>query len=76
MFKIHLGDTPNSLNEHDFQNLAQLTESFSGSDISNLVRDAIMGPIRMIKDATRFKQVSVNTKKKNFFFNYIYQLLD
>uniref|UniRef100_A0A0D3EJF3 Vesicle-fusing ATPase n=1 Tax=Oryza barthii TaxID=65489 RepID=A0A0D3EJF3_9ORYZ len=33
-FKIHIGDTPHSLTEDDFESLAYQTEGFSGSDIA------------------------------------------
>ncbi|CAG9467278.1 unnamed protein product [Pedinophyceae sp. YPF-701] len=57
MFRIHLGDTPHSLTEADFRELGQLTEGFSGSDIAIVVKDVLMEPIRIIKDATHFKRV-------------------
>lgn len=34
MFPLHLGDTPNDLNDSDFDRLGQLSEGYSGSDIS------------------------------------------
>ncbi|KAL8217139.1 hypothetical protein R6Q57_023976 [Mikania cordata] len=34
IFKVHLGDTPNKLNEGDFESKARKTEGFSGSDIA------------------------------------------
>ncbi|KAI7755955.1 hypothetical protein M8C21_023584 [Ambrosia artemisiifolia] len=34
MFKVHLGDTPHSLTDRDFEQLAYKTEGFSGSDIA------------------------------------------
>jgi vacuolar protein-sorting-associated protein 4 len=58
MFKIHLGDTPHLLSEDDFRMLGHRTEGFSGSDISVLVKDVLMEPIRLIKDATHFKVVA------------------
>jgi len=58
MFKIHLGNTPHTLTEEDFKKLGELTPGFSGSDISTLVRDAIMQPVRAVQTATHFKRVS------------------
>jgi len=55
MFPIHLGDTPHELTEEDFQELGRTTEGFSGSDIAVAVKDVLMEPIRMLKDATHFK---------------------
>ncbi|KAJ9505934.1 hypothetical protein QJQ45_017013 [Haematococcus lacustris] len=59
MFKIHLGDTPNSLTEADYTELGRRTEGFSGSDVSVVVKDVLMQPIRMLREATHFKQVQV-----------------
>ncbi|RWS09226.1 vacuolar protein sorting-associated protein 4B-like protein, partial [Dinothrombium tinctorium] len=57
IFKIHIGNTPNSLTEEDFKHLAKMTERFSGADISVLVRDALMQPVRKVQSATHFKRV-------------------
>jgi len=59
MFKVHLGDTPNSLTEKDFGDLGQLTAGFSGSDVSVVVKDVLMQPIRLLREATHFKKVGV-----------------
>lgn len=58
IFQIHLGDTPHQLTMKDFTVLGQRTEGFSGSDISILVRDAMMQPVRAVQTATHFKTVS------------------
>jgi vacuolar protein-sorting-associated protein 4 len=57
MFKIHLGDTPSNLTDGDFQELAQSTEGYSGSDINVLVRNAMMESVRTLQVATHFKRV-------------------
>lgn len=57
MFKIHVGKTEASLTEDDFIELGEGTEGFSGSDISNIVRDALMEPVRTMQTATHFKQI-------------------
>ena len=57
MLKIHLGDTKHSLSEKDFHELAKSTEGFSGSDISVMVRDALMEPVRRLQTATHFRRV-------------------
>ncbi len=54
MFKLNLGDTPNSLEANDYNILGQRSIGFSGSDISILVRDAIMQPIRKCQKAQQF----------------------
>jgi len=54
IFKLHLGDTPSSLTEEDLEILAEYTEGYSGSDISSLVKDALMEPIRKCRAAKNF----------------------
>ena len=58
MFKLNLGSTPNSLREEDFHELAVKAEGYSGADISIVVREALICPIRIIQTATNFKRVS------------------
>jgi vacuolar protein-sorting-associated protein 4 len=57
MFRLHVGDTPNELTQKDFRILAEKTEGYSGSDISIIVRDALMQPVRKVISATHFKRV-------------------
>ena len=54
MFELHLSDTPSSLTEEDLEILAEYTEGYSGFDISSLIKDALMKPIRKCQAATRF----------------------
>jgi SpoVK/Ycf46/Vps4 family AAA+-type ATPase len=39
------------------QVLGQRTEGFSGSDINTVVKDVLMQPIRLLRDATHFRKV-------------------
>ncbi|EDL39858.1 vacuolar protein sorting-associated protein 4B [Mastomys coucha] len=57
MFRLHLGSTQNSLTEADFQELGRKTDGYSGADISIIVRDALMQPVRKVQSATHFKKV-------------------
>jgi vacuolar protein-sorting-associated protein 4 len=57
MFSIHLGNTPHGLTQADFKELARRTEGYSGSDISIVVREALMQPVRLVQSATHFKRV-------------------
>ncbi|XP_023854830.1 vacuolar protein sorting-associated protein 4B [Salvelinus sp. IW2-2015] len=57
MFKLHLGSTPNELTESDYVTLGKKTEGYSGADISVIVRDALMQPVRKVQSATHFKRV-------------------
>jgi len=58
MFQIHLGKTPHMLTTEHFKKLGEMTEGYSGSDISIVVRDAIMQPVRCVQTATHFKKIS------------------
>lgn len=60
MFKLHLGSTPNELKESDYRELGKKTDGYSGADISIIVRDALMQPVRKVQSATHFKKVSRN----------------
>ncbi|WAR12614.1 VPS4B-like protein [Mya arenaria] len=53
MFKLHLGSTPNSLTEEDFRELGTRAEGYSGADISIVVRDALMQPVRKVRGPSR-----------------------
>jgi len=58
MFEIHVGTTPCQLAPKDYRTLADRTEGYSGSDISTVVRDALMQPVRKVISATHFKRVA------------------
>nr|KJB21698.1 hypothetical protein B456_004G009400 [Gossypium raimondii] len=55
MFKVHLGDTPHNLTESDFENLARLTEGFSGSDVSVCVSEKIRSPNSVLSASLTMK---------------------
>jgi vacuolar protein-sorting-associated protein 4 len=46
MFKLRLGKTPNCLTEDDFFELGKATEGYSGSDVTIVVKEAMMMPVR------------------------------
>jgi vacuolar protein-sorting-associated protein 4 len=60
LFGLSVGNTPCTLTQKDYKQLAEMTDGYSGSDISVLVRDALMQPIRKVQNATHFKKV-INT---------------
>lgn len=57
IFKLSIGTTPHSISEENFKELAKQTEGFSGADISVLVRDSLMQPVRKVQTATHFCKV-------------------
>lgn len=57
MFRIDVGKNFNTLTDQDFKILADKTEGYSGYDISILVKDALMQPVRRVQSATHFKFV-------------------
>ncbi|EAA28812.1 vacuolar protein sorting-associated protein VPS4 [Neurospora crassa] len=57
MFRLAVGDTHTALKAEDFRELARAAEGYSGSDISIVVQDALMQPVRKIQQATHFKKV-------------------
>jgi vacuolar protein-sorting-associated protein 4 len=58
MFELAVGDTKCEMTHTDYKTLANLSEGYSGSDISIAVQDALMQPVRKIQTATHYKKVS------------------
>ncbi|XP_033626739.1 vacuolar protein sorting-associated protein 4B-like [Asterias rubens] len=58
MFKLHMGKTPCELTDNDYRYLAELSSGYSGADISIVVRNALMEPVRKVQTATHFKTIS------------------
>jgi vacuolar protein-sorting-associated protein 4 len=59
MFMLAVGSTPCQMTQADYRQLADLSEGYSGSDISIAVQDALMQPIRKIQGATHYKKVRI-----------------
>ncbi|KAJ5748875.1 uncharacterized protein N7511_010571 [Penicillium nucicola] len=64
MFMLAVGSTPCQMTQTDYRQLADLSEGYSGSDISIAVQDALMQPIRKIQGATHYKKVLVEDAEK------------
>ncbi len=53
--KIHTKDNKDvKLSEHEWEQLAERTEGYSGSDIATFVLGALMEPIRHIQSASHW----------------------
>ncbi|CAF3645531.1 unnamed protein product [Rotaria sp. Silwood1] len=58
IFKSHLGaGTYHTIKEHEWIELAQKSEYYSGADIAVVCREALLRPIRRLSSATHFKKV-------------------
>lgn len=57
MFQLAVGNTPCEMTQDDYRTLADLSEGYSGSDISIAVQDALMQPVRLIQTSTHYQPV-------------------
>ncbi|OPL33452.1 vacuolar 4b protein sorting-associated protein, partial [Mytilus galloprovincialis] len=57
IFKIQLGKAVHSLTEENFTELGKITNGFSGFDISVVVKEAMLKPVRKVQTATKFRKV-------------------
>ncbi|KAJ6541842.1 P-loop containing nucleoside triphosphate hydrolase protein [Mycena capillaripes] len=62
MFELEVGETPCEMAPKDYRMLADQADGYSGSDISSVVRDALMQPVRKVIAATHFKHVDDGKK--------------
>ena len=56
IFKIRGGKTKNNLTDADYNQLGELSEGYSGSDIAIVVNEALMMPVRKCQTGKRFRQ--------------------
>ncbi|XP_022707680.1 vacuolar protein sorting-associated protein 4B-like isoform X2 [Varroa jacobsoni] len=58
LFEIHVGTVKHTLTKDDFKALGRMSKDYSGDDISVVVADALLQPIKKVQAATHFKKVS------------------
>ena len=58
MFKINLGKCEHNVHTEDFDELSQLTEGYSGSDIATLTLDAVYEPLRKCQQTKYFRKIN------------------
>ncbi|KAL0480781.1 vacuolar protein-sorting protein 4 [Acrasis kona] len=56
ILSLSIKHTKNSLTHQDLMEIADETNDYSGSDLSCMVRNALMEPIRRLQNATHFKK--------------------
>jgi vacuolar protein-sorting-associated protein 4 len=57
LFEINVGQTLCDISAEDYEEFARQTEEFSGSDIRNVVQEALMRPVKRIYEARYFCHV-------------------
>ena len=57
LFELNIGSTPTDLQTKDIRLLAEMTEGYSGSDISVAVRDGLFEVVRKVQGSTHFKRM-------------------
>ncbi|PAV82643.1 hypothetical protein WR25_10335 [Diploscapter pachys] len=63
MFKLSVEKNQHTLTEQDYRYLSERTEGYSGYDISVVIQDALMQPVRIFIKAKHFKKVSAPSHK-------------
>ncbi|KAH0791681.1 vacuolar protein sorting-associated protein 4A [Histomonas meleagridis] len=54
LVRLKTKDTPSELTDEDIQEVARMTEGYSGADMNILARDAAMAPVNRIQQAENF----------------------
>ena len=57
MIKKNLKDNANSVTEQQLQHFSECTDGYSGSDLANLIKDAVFQPVRKLQAARKFRKV-------------------
>ncbi|KJH50342.1 ATPase, AAA family [Dictyocaulus viviparus] len=65
-----LADMKHSLDEKQFNQVAKLTEGYSGADVRQLCAEAAMGPIRDIDNCSSLDIETIETEDLSFYFRF------
>lgn len=57
-FQIHMGELDSVISLRDYNKLGDMAEGCSGSDIRNVMQDALMMPMKMTHTTTLYRKVS------------------
>lgn len=57
LFKLNIEGVETTITPHDLEEFATLSNNYSGSDISVVVRDALMKPVRNAMKCEHFRMV-------------------
>ena len=57
MFKIRTKKSKHTITEEEFDQLGEDTDGYSGSDITTVVKEGMMEPVRRCQTAKKFRQV-------------------
>jgi vacuolar protein-sorting-associated protein 4 len=58
LIKHNLKKNKHTLTDQDIEKFAELTDGYSGSDMANLVKDAVYGPVRKCQTATYWAKIA------------------
>jgi len=70
LFQIHSKEEGVNLTKNDFKKMARQTDMFSGSDIQNACRDALMQPVRECLSAKYWRLVTARDKDGSVSYRY------
>ena len=64
MINNSLKKTKHEIKPQDVEEFAAKMDHYSGSDISIVVKDAVMQPVRLLQNTNKFKLINDNGKAK------------
>ncbi len=60
LLKNQLSKTPNKITDQEMQEIAEVSEGYSGADLNTLIREAAYQPLRKCEKAVKFKPITRN----------------